>query len=166
LPLQKPLTPTKRDKLNTLVNACAAAPVGARSEADWRLVCTAIEKGWPKSDVWEAVLNVGKFAEGGEAYFERTWSRAELHARERHFDQADNSHKKGKGQSKAARSEPGSDGKSDPGLVVKIAERICERERFAQDEGGKLYRYRGGVYQVRAEAFVKAKLPSLPRSSK
>ena len=76
LPQPRPLTPTKRDKLNELVTACAAARVGTRSEADWPLICAAIEKGWPKQEVWQAVANVGKFAEAGEAYFERSWSKA------------------------------------------------------------------------------------------
>jgi hypothetical protein len=82
LPTPKKLTPTKRDKLNELVAACTIAPIGARSEADWALACAAVERGWPKEDVWTAVESVGKFAEAGRGYFDRTWDRAEQHTQE------------------------------------------------------------------------------------
>lgn len=171
LPLPKPLTPTKRDKLNALVTSCAVAPVGVRSEADWHLVCTAIEKGWPKADVWEAVGQVGKFAECGEDYFERTWSKAEGQTREQRFWQAlDGQHKRRDGiaatRNRSCGNPSGGDDEddvlaSDPGLVATLAQLICESETFAQDEGGKLYRYHAGVYQPRGEAFVKVRVKKL-----
>jgi hypothetical protein len=82
LPTPKRLTPTKRDKLHEIVAACAIAPIGSRSEVDWALVCAAVEHGWPKEEVWEAVASVGKFADSGRRYFDHTWSRAEDHTRE------------------------------------------------------------------------------------
>ena len=50
---------------------------------------------------------------------------------------------------------------NDPGLVAALAQQICEGQHFAQDDGGKLYRYQGGVYRSRAEAFVKAEVKKL-----
>jgi putative DNA primase/helicase len=38
---------------------------------------------------------------------------------------------------------------------------VCEGEWFAQDAGGKLYRYCGGVYRRRAEEFVRARVKQL-----
>jgi hypothetical protein len=69
LPSRKPFTPVKRDKISGYVTACALAPVGGRSETDWALICAAIENSWPKDEVWQAVSNVGKFAEAGKAHF-------------------------------------------------------------------------------------------------
>jgi P4 family phage/plasmid primase-like protien len=173
LPTPKKLTPTKRDKLSELVNACAAAPVGTRSQADWRLVCTAIEKGWPRSDVWAAASTVGKFAERGEAYFERTWTKAEGQTRERIFCHAA-THERGKrkgtsgtnGSHVGLTGEPEGAEEADPGLVATLAHLICEKETFAQDEGGKLYRYKTGVYKARGEAFVKTRVKKLCRKLK
>jgi P4 family phage/plasmid primase-like protien len=160
LPSSKRLTPTKRDKLNALINACAAAAVGSRSQADWSLVCTAVEKGWPKSEVWQAVADTGKFAEGGEAYFERTWRKAEDHTREQQFEKAITGPHEYH-QNVGITDEEGETRESDPGLVALLAKLICESARFAQDEGGKLYRYDNGVYCPRGEEFVKAQVKRL-----
>ena len=55
------------------------------------------------------------------------------------------------------------DGKAKPkrqkkektGSVVKrLADSICDRQHFAQDGGGKLYRYNGGAFRPRAEEYV------------
>lgn len=162
LPSPKPLTPTKRDKLNSLITTCNVAPVGTRSQADWHLVCTAIEKGWPKAEVWAAVAGIGKFAEGGEAYFERTWSKAEGDTREQQFRQAtDGPRKRRKGP--AAKDAEDEAGENDPGFVVTVAQLVCQKEIFAQDEGGKLYRYQGGVYRPGGEAFVRARVKKLSK---
>jgi P4 family phage/plasmid primase-like protien len=162
LPSCKPLSPTKRDKLNDLVTKCAAAPVGGRSEADWNLVCTAIEKGWPKAEVWQAVAAVGKFSERGEEYFELTWSKAAEHTREQLFRKAA-AEQRGNGLSGSPPEgeDGGEDEGGDLGLVVTVARLIGETERFAQDEGGKLYRYSGGVYRTRGEAFVRSRVKAL-----
>lgn len=64
------------DRLAVLVATCATAPVGKRSEADYHLCCVAVEKGWPKEEVWAACQGIGKFAEQGRSYFDRTWENA------------------------------------------------------------------------------------------
>ena len=99
VPTPKKMTATKRDKLNELAAACAIAPVGSRSEVDWALVCVAVEKGFPREEVWEAVQNVGKFAEAGRRYFDRTWDRAEYHTKELAFVRLE---KKQRGKSRSA----------------------------------------------------------------
>jgi P4 family phage/plasmid primase-like protien len=44
---------------------------------------------------------------------------------------------------------------NEPSLVAVVAEDILKTERFAQDGGGKLYRYAGGVYKPRAEEVIR-----------
>jgi hypothetical protein len=53
--------------------------VGGRSEADWALVCAAIEDGWDCEALWARVHSIGKFADRGRGYFDLTWSKAEAH---------------------------------------------------------------------------------------
>jgi putative DNA primase/helicase len=43
-----------------------------------------------------------------------------------------------------------------PGRVKSLADAICLQESFAQDAGGKLYRYVGGVYRPSAEKYIKS----------
>lgn len=63
--------------LDDCVHASAHAEVGKRSEADFALCCRAIRSGASKAETWARVQFVGKFAEEGEAYFDRTWAAAE-----------------------------------------------------------------------------------------
>ncbi len=169
LPASEP--PIPLGELSALVAACAVAAVGKRSDADWRLVRTAVEKSWPKAEVWQAVAGVGKFAERGEAYFERTWRKAEGHAcegigrkaRKRACQKLGHNVplvNESRGARGRGRQESNVSG-SDPGLVATLAHRICEKEHFAQDEGGKLYRYHLGVYQAKGEAFIKGRVKKL-----
>lgn len=81
------LRQTDTDRLSTLINECAAAEVSTRSEVDFHLCCEAVERGWPKASVWELAQSVGKFAERGEPYFDRTWEKAESHTRQKIFDE-------------------------------------------------------------------------------
>ena len=79
---------TKEDQFRSKVAACAAADAGQRSERDWNLVCWAVENGIDRAELWEAVSDIGKFAERGQPYFDRTLAKAEERTRERYFDQA------------------------------------------------------------------------------
>jgi len=81
LPTPRKLSPTKRDKYSQLLAVCDVAKVGQRSEADFALCCLAIKMGMSKSEVWADVHSVGKFAEAGERYFDRTWTAAETEVR-------------------------------------------------------------------------------------
>jgi putative DNA primase/helicase len=49
----------------------------------------------------------------------------------------------------------------EPGRVKTLADAICLKEYFAQDGGGKLYRYDGGAYRPGAEKQVKVMVKSL-----
>jgi hypothetical protein len=49
LPRVRKLTPSKGDRLDRLINACAAAPAGARSERDWSLPAGPSSTGWTPS---------------------------------------------------------------------------------------------------------------------
>ena len=88
LPTPRKLSAGRRDRLGELVTECAAAPPGQRSERNWHLVCWAIEKGVSREEVWQHVQGVGKFAEGGQRYFDRTWEKAEGHTREQLWEKA------------------------------------------------------------------------------
>ena len=81
MPTPRKLSPTKRDKFSELLLACDTAEVGQRSEADFALCCFAIKSGMSKTEVWADVHRIGKFAEDGERYFERTWTAAENEVR-------------------------------------------------------------------------------------
>ena len=88
MPLPKPrkISPPKADKLGELVAVCSIAPVGSRSEADFAVCCYAIRSAIPKEDVWARVEQVGKFANRGRDYFDRTWENAEYDVRAATFD--------------------------------------------------------------------------------
>ena len=49
----------------------------------------------------------------------------------------------------------------DPGKVKTLADVICMEDHFAQDGGGKLYHYHGGVFRPDAEKRIKAKVKAL-----
>jgi putative DNA primase/helicase len=76
----------KTDRLNDLINACAVADVGERSERDWALLCWAIENGVDPTFLWGQLQAIGKFAEKGEPYFARSWKQAQLHTRVKIYD--------------------------------------------------------------------------------
>jgi P4 family phage/plasmid primase-like protien len=77
LPAPVKLTKGHRAKLTDHVNRCTVADKGIRSHVDFALCCFAVREGLSAETVWAEVESVGKFAEGGRKYFERTWSRAE-----------------------------------------------------------------------------------------
>jgi hypothetical protein len=77
LPKARTLTPDRLNKLAHYINRSALAEVGGRSEPDFGLCCYAIEQGYDKERIWEEVQGVGKFAERGREYFDRTWAKAE-----------------------------------------------------------------------------------------
>jgi len=88
LPETKKLTRARQDKLNTHINRCAVAQPGNRSEADFALCCHAVSKGIDPAELWPQIASIGKFAERGEEYFQRTWEKAQQQVRERRFDVA------------------------------------------------------------------------------
>jgi P4 family phage/plasmid primase-like protien len=90
LPVPRKATPTKQDRMNALINVCATAE--DRSRADWSLVCWAIEHGIDREELWCQVAEVGKFAQRGRPYFDRTWENAQDHARERIFVRLERRH--------------------------------------------------------------------------
>ncbi|NQT12729.1 MAG: hypothetical protein HQ582_08270 [Planctomycetes bacterium] len=155
LPAPRKLSPGRQDRFNELVTACAVTGVGGRSEADFALCCYAIEHGQSQPEVWAEVSNVGKFAEGGERYFQLTWAAAEKQTREKILGQA-----KRKAGPKGGDS--GNEGDDETEVGVKLlADTICETNHFAQDAGQKLYRYAGGVYKRHAENYIRAQVKRL-----
>lgn len=88
LPTVRKPSPKKSDKLAELVAASSVAEKGARSEADFATCAYAIQSGIDRELVWSQVENVGKFAEGGQRYFDRTWAAAESKVRLQAFNKA------------------------------------------------------------------------------
>lgn len=86
LPTVRKLTANRTDRLNELILVSDTTDVGGRSEADFAVCCYAVENGVDRAEVWRLVQAVGKFAEGGEKYFARTWEAAEGRTREKILD--------------------------------------------------------------------------------
>jgi putative DNA primase/helicase len=164
LPSHRKLSPSKKDKFAELRLACDTAAVGDRSEADFALCCFAITSGMSKDDVWAEVQNVGKFAEGGQRYFDRTWTAAETEVRSQILTRVEKSAKR-KMRLPEAGETPAGDVDEQPdgeqGMVKTLADIICKNEHFAQDAGGKLYRYVSGAYRPKGERFVSAQVKAL-----
>jgi putative DNA primase/helicase len=57
-----------------------------------------------------------------------------------------------------ARDKKESDRSSDGGIIKRLADKICESNHFAQDLGGKLYRFSSGVYKAKGEEYVRRKV--------
>jgi putative DNA primase/helicase len=49
----------------------------------------------------------------------------------------------------------------EPGRVKTLADAICSKESFAQDAGGKLYRYDGGAYRPHADKYIKSMVKTM-----
>jgi len=77
LPTIRKLSASKTDKLSECIAVCAIAREGTRSEADFAMCCNAIRSGFAPDEVWQQVESVGKFAEAGRPYFDRTWANAQ-----------------------------------------------------------------------------------------
>ncbi|HEX4000196.1 MAG TPA: phage/plasmid primase, P4 family [Pirellulales bacterium] len=60
----------------TLVNRCANALAGERSQTDFALAAECSRRGLDVEAVWPLVESIGKFAEGGRRYFDLTWRKA------------------------------------------------------------------------------------------
>jgi hypothetical protein len=85
-PVRKKISQARLVKLDDHIARCLATPKGGRSEVDFALCCFAIKNSIAREEVQSRVQDVGKFAEGGERYFERTWSRAEAEVRLEKFN--------------------------------------------------------------------------------
>lgn len=163
LPPGKKPSGKKLDRLNELILASQTAPVGTRSEADFALCCYAVEKGIADDELWTRVQGIGKF-EAGQDYFARTMEKARQHTREQWYDKAlSKSEKKAAKKAQPATAGDGSAAvvEEDPSKVKLLADAICEHDHFAQDAGGKLYRYVGGVYKRQGEEFIKGRVKQL-----
>lgn len=86
LPAIRKSTAAKSDKLSECIAASTIAREGARSETDFALCCYAIRNGFEAEEVWQRVESVGKFAEAGRPYFDRTWSNAQHDVRTSLYD--------------------------------------------------------------------------------
>lgn len=70
------LTPRQRHWWDRYFDQVRRAPIGRRSERDLALLTWGAKCGLRMDSAWAAVCEVGKFAERGRDYFERTWERA------------------------------------------------------------------------------------------
>ena len=83
LPKRK-LTQGRLDRLSDRINHCLTAE--DRSGADYGLCCHAVRNGLDKEEVWQQVAEVGKFAERGRPYYDRTWSKADQKVRAKIYE--------------------------------------------------------------------------------
>ena len=145
LPSPRKLSAGRRDRFEELKTVCAVADVGARSEADYALCCYAVEQGQTQADVWAEVQRIGRFAESGEGYFQRTWQAAGRRTREKKLDKAKRKATKTKEQA-ASRSED--DGR--PTILVDVDEHrvIDEAVRALESKAENCYQRGGGLVQV------------------
>lgn len=137
LPAQRPISGKKDTGLFAdLINDCLGSPEGNRSEVDFRLCCEAVERGWLKESVWGECSNVGKFAERGREYFERTWAKAENHTRLKIYEE-----KAAKRSGKSAdKSEHQSDANGNPqrSELYKSALERCQLEVLGRCGDGRI----------------------------
>lgn len=156
LPAPKKLTARRRDSLDSLVLECGIA--ADRSAADWALVCWAIEHGVGQEEVWSAVQGVGKVAEQGRAYFDRTWHKAAGHTREKIYTAAEKRVGRSDGDDDFDGGGTGDDEAMTPAALATL---ICVDDHFAQDGGGKLYYFNKGRYCPRGAERVKARVKAI-----
>ena len=85
LPKTKRLTARGQTRLESLMADCVAADPGTRSEVDYHLCCWAVEQGQLADEVWTSVAGIGRFAESGRRYFDRTWAAACTNTRTKRY---------------------------------------------------------------------------------
>ena len=156
LPAKRKLSAKSSDRLSELVAICDATDMGCRSDADFALCCWCVEHGSSSAEVWKQVQNVGKFAEAGQRYFERTWAAAEHHTRKKIHIRAEKQAPKPADSNGFALQEP-----EDVGLIKFLADLICAFHHFAKDAGGRLYIFESGVYRPIGEKFIRAQVKRL-----
>lgn len=110
---RKSLSPSRADKLGKSIARSANAQEGSRSEADFALCCCAIRDCIAREDLWGRVEKIGKFAEAGRDYFDRTWDKAEYEVRASKLESFEKRHCK-KSYGHISRPADGSDGGDPP----------------------------------------------------
>jgi hypothetical protein len=155
LPTSRKLNRSGVKRQNTfqqLLFVCRTAETGARSEADFNLCCWSIRNGVDRGDVQQAVADIGKFAERGEEYFARTWSKAEAAVRLEWFEK----HAQGENQDEpvedhASPQSGTANGKLPTVYIPGGAVRICDvADRLGEliDQTEVLYSHGGALKRV------------------
>jgi hypothetical protein len=178
VPLPTPRTLSRhgiknRDRFKELLFKCHNAPLGNRSELDFRLCCWAVQSGIAKADVKAAAMTGGKFHEGGEEYFERTWENAERTVREEFLGACEEEF--GKGNHDGDRS-CGDENRNQPGGLpqvylpgksARISDTADELGRLL-NQTGEYFNYGGALMKIgredsgiHLEAVSNASLPSV-----
>jgi putative DNA primase/helicase len=175
LPTHRRLPARSRDKFQELLLACGAAQIGTRSDTDYALCCWAIEHGMTKEEVWAEAQQVGKFVEGGERYFARTWAKAEDHTREQIYTKVERKAARGRAKPSgngraAAGSEDGTPsllfpvGRTEVANALRLAKKHGVNVRWC-DPWGKFLVWDGRRWAVdqecRADALAKDIFQSL-----
>jgi P4 family phage/plasmid primase-like protien len=65
------------------------------------------------------------------------------------------------GASEAGKTPPAKPGPAEPGMTKTLADAITDGEHFAQDAGGALYHFSGGVYKRYAERYIRRRVKEL-----
>jgi hypothetical protein len=140
--LRKELSPKKEDRLNDAIAQSQIAECGQRSEADFAVCCEAIRCGLSMEQLRARVQDVGKFQEGGEAYFNRTWEAAADEVREEVYEKQEKKKAtKERKQARIERLQKSASRGSRPELVIDVDE-----ARVATEAIAALAKH-GGIYQ-------------------
>jgi P4 family phage/plasmid primase-like protien len=158
VPLPRPhkMTSKRQDRLDQAISACVAAETGHRSEADFTLCCLAVEQGYDCEATWLTVAGVGKFAADGRRYFDRTWTAAQLHTRERLFEKA-SKHQRQKEEKREKAAEKPTEQAGDPDAIEAPDDphRLARinLEHYTSRTGRTLAYWRGGWYVWKRNAY-------------
>jgi hypothetical protein len=147
---RKSLSPTKEEKFNQAIAQCSLATKGNRSHADFALCCQAIRLGVPMERLRAEVAGTGKFAEGGERYFDRTWNNAADEVREQSFEKLEKKQRGIERRNAHAASQSAATEKSQvPTIIVDVDEaRVADEAIAALGSQSNLYQRSGALVRI------------------
>ena len=150
---RKKLTPKKVNRLNAAIAHSQVAERGHRSEADFAVCCEAIRSGLDKGQLWIRVQDIGKFKEGGDAYFTRTWDAAVGAIREAIYEKQEQKKiAKERKKTRINRLQQSTTNSSRPEIVIDVDEaRVATEAIAALANHGNIYQRSGTLVHIVAD---------------
>ena len=130
-------------------------------EADFSLCCFAIRNGIAKEEVWPQVQQVGKFAECGPHYFDRTWSKAEDQVGKQQLESGVGGPCKRRNKRGGRERDDDDSSGNDPGLVAAWPNRSAKDNTLPKTMGADGIDIKAESIAPAHEAFVKAEVKKL-----
>lgn len=125
---------TKRGKkLQTFLDDLRVVGEGDRSDVDWKLMCWVVEEGIDPEYIWTLVHDLSKFGVRGRQYFDTTLANAQIAAKQKRWDAAQERNDKAEAEMSGAK-------EGSPGLLhfEKVTD-VKVSEFVADDHEGKIY---------------------------